>query len=564
MKSSAAEKYRRYPLVDLPDRTWPDRVIDHPPIWCSVDLRDGNQSLAVPMNIPEKLEMFKMLVDVGFKEIEVGFPSASQTEFDFLRQLVEEDHIPEDVSVQVLVQAKEPLIEKTVESLQGSQRAIIHLYNSTNPAQREIVFNMSKEEIRNIAVQGTRWIRERLPRLEGTRVQFQYSPESFSLTEPEFALEVCEAVMAEWGPSEAHPMILNLPATVEVATPNVHADQIEWFCRHLKDRDRAIISLHTHNDRGTGTAATELALMAGAERVEGTLFGNGERTGNLDIIIVALNMYCQGIEPGLDFSTLPRLREIYERCTRMTVHDRHPYSGDLVFTAFSGSHQDAINKGLKHYATAQDGKGPWNVPYLPIDPQDIGRRYDAIIRINSQSGKGGVAHVLERDFGYQLPKPMHAEIGRIVNEAADAGGDELTATELVELLQSEFINRAEPIQLGVFHTDTEMTATGGQAAHCEAEITYEGKKQRVEGYGNGPIDAFFHAIHPLLEGTGAEDVKLTHFSEHSLGSGAKAVAVAYIEVETVSGQRCFGIGQDTNIGIASTRAVVSAINRVLA
>jgi 2-isopropylmalate synthase len=564
MKSSAEKKYWRYPLVSLPDRTWPDRIIDRAPIWCSVDLRDGNQALAIPMNIEEKLEMFDMLVQVGFKEIEVGFPSASQIEYDFLRRLVEEDRIPMDVKVQVLVQAKEPLIEKTVAALKGARQAIIHLYNSTNPAQREIVFGMGQAEILDIAVQGTRWVKERLPNLEGTDVTFQYSPESFSLTEPEFALEVCEAVMETWGPTVEKPIILNLPATVEVSTPNVHADQIEWFGRHLRERDKAIISLHTHNDRGTGTAATELGLLAGAQRIEGTLFGNGERTGNLDIVIVALNMYCQGVEPGLDFSNLPELREIYERCTRMPVHERHPYSGDLVFTAFSGSHQDAINKGFKHYSEKGGKDASWNVPYLPIDPQDIGRRYDAIIRINSQSGKGGVAHVLERDFGYQLPKAMHADIGQVVNRVADQKGAEISADELMEVFRQEYIERTEPLHLGSFQADTEVSEKGGQAAHCRAHIVYEGKEHSIEGYGNGPIDAFVHAIQPLLGGTPAEDFRLLHYSEHSLGSSAKAVAVAYIEIETSADQRFFGVGQDTNIGVASIRSLVSAVNRSLA
>ncbi len=563
MKSQANKKYWRYPLVELPDRTWPDRIIDRAPLWCSVDLRDGNQALAEPMSIEEKLEMFEMLVQVGFKEIEVGFPSASQVEFDFLRRLVDEDRIPDDVRVQVLVQAKEALIERTVESLRGSRQAILHLYNSTNPAQREIVFGMSQEEIKGIAVQGTHWVKERVSRLPETDLTFQYSPESFSLTEPEFALGVCEAVMEVWEPTVEKPIILNLPATVEVSTPNVHADQIEWFCRHLKERDKAIISLHTHNDRGTGTAATELGLLAGAQRVEGTLFGNGERTGNLDIVIVALNMYCQGVDPGLDFSNLPELRDIYERCTRMSVHDRHPYSGDLVFTAFSGSHQDAINKGFKHYTAKPDPDAAWDVPYLPIDPQDIGRRYDAIIRINSQSGKGGVAHVLERDFGYQLPKAMHADIGMVVNRVADARGAEISATELMEVFRQEYIDRSEPLHLGSFQVDTEVSEKGGQAAHCQARVTYAGKEHVIEGYGNGPIDAFVHAIGPMLASTPAGDFRLLNYSEHSLGKGAKAVAVAYIEIETAEGRHFFGVGQDTNIGVASIRSLVSAINRSL-
>ncbi|MEO0453715.1 MAG: 2-isopropylmalate synthase [Verrucomicrobiota bacterium] len=564
MNSSAKQKYWRYPVVDLPDRQWPSRILTQAPVWCSVDLRDGNQALAVPMNIEQKLEMFEMLVGVGLKEIEVGFPSASQIEFDFLRRLIDEDLIPDDVRVQVLVQAKEPLIDKTVQSLKGCRQCIIHLYNSTNPAQREIVFGKSKEEILQIAVTGTQWVKERLSLLKGTEVTFQYSPESFSLTEPEFALEVCEAVKEVWSPNPEKPIILNLPATVEVATPNVHADQIEWFCRHLKNRRDTIVSLHTHNDRGTGTAATELGLLAGADRVEGTLFGNGERTGNLDLIIVALNLYSQGIEPGLDFSDLPRLREIYERCTRMQVPDRHPYSGDLVFTAFSGSHQDAINKGFKHYDQKSTQDPKWDVPYLPIDPQDIGRRYDAIIRINSQSGKGGVAHVLERDYGYELPKSMHAEIGQVINQIADSSGAEVSGNQLLETFKSEYVNRTHPFSLGSFVADTEVSAQGGQAAHCRAEVIMQNQTHAIEGYGNGPIDAFYHAIQELLESTPAENCKLVHYSQHSFGTGAKAIAVAYIQIEFQDGKKWFGVGEDTNIGVASIRAFVSALNRTLA
>lgn len=564
MKSRAAEKYWRYPLIDLPDRQWPERTIDRAPVWCSVDLRDGNQALAVPMNIEEKLEMFQMLVGCGFKQIEVGFPSASETEFAFTRKLIEERLIPDDVAIQVLVQCKEALIERTVQALEEAPKAILHLYNSTNPAQREIVFGMSKDQIRDIAVQGTRWVQERVPRLAGTDLQFQYSPESFSLTEIDFSLEVCEAVAEVWGPTAEHPMIWNLPVTVEVSTPNVHADQIEWICRNMKRRDSIIVSLHTHNDRGTGVACTELGLMAGAQRVEGTLFGNGERTGNLDIVTVALNMVSQGVDPELDFSDITRLREIYERCTRMTVHERHPYSGDLVFTAFSGSHQDAINKGLKHYETAQSESRKWDVPYLPIDPRDIGRQYDAIIRINSQSGKGGVAYVLEREFGYQLPKAMHPEIGRVVNREADRTGTEITATELLEIFRKTYLQQDGPMRLGSFQADTEVSAQGGQAAHCRAEVEFQGGIRSVEGYGNGPIDAFVHAVAALLEHTPLEEFTILNYTEHSLGTGAKAVAVAYIHLEARDGTRTFGVGEDTNIGMASIKAVVSGINRVLA
>ncbi|NBV35252.1 MAG: 2-isopropylmalate synthase, partial [Proteobacteria bacterium] len=400
-----SRKYRAYPPISLPNRQWPNRTLSHAPIWCSVDLRDGNQALAVPMNVSQKLELFDALVRCGFKEIEVGFPAASNTEFAFMRRLIEDGRIPEDVTVQVLVQAREDLIERTVESLAGVRKGIIHLYNSTSPAQRRIVFGLEKPQIVEMARKGTRWIKERLPKLAGSDIRLEYSPESFSATEVEFSLEVCEAVMEEWGPTPERKIILNLPDTVEVAMPNVYADQIEWFCTHLKNRDAAIISVHTHNDRGTGTAATELALLAGADRVEGTLFGNGERTGNLDIITVALNLYMHGIAPELDFSKINALRDVYERCTGMHVPPRHPYAGELVFTAFSGSHQDAIRKGLAQWEgeAGEAGKAIWDIPYLTIDPSDLGREYREVIRVNSQSGKGGVAYLLESEFGIELP-----------------------------------------------------------------------------------------------------------------------------------------------------------------
>src|SRR5881227_89280 len=425
MLKDPSKKYRPFPPIRLPEREWPNRILTHAPKWCSVDLRDGNQSLALPMNVSQKLELFQTLVKCGFKEIEIGFPSASNTEFAFNRRLIEENRAPEDVWLQVLVQAREDLIERTVESLAGAKKAIIHLYNSTSPAQRRVVFGMSKKEIINVAVRGATWISERLGRLKGTKVMLQYSPESFSATEVEFAKEISEAVMDVWKPTPKHKMILNLPDTVEVAMPNVYADQIEWICRNIKKRNSLSVSLHTHNDRYTGVAATELGLLAGADRVEGTLFGNGERTGNLDIITVALNMYMHGIDPKLDFSDLNAIREVYERCTGMTVPARQPYAGELVFTAFSGSHQDAINKGM----TAQDANPDslWWVPYLPIDPKDIGRSYEAIIRINSQSGKGGVAYLLESQFGIALPKEMQREFGPIANDEVDRLGREVTA-----------------------------------------------------------------------------------------------------------------------------------------
>src|ERR1700759_2003609 len=428
MLKDPSKKYRAFPPVALPDRQWPSRVLTAAPRWCSVDLRDGNQALAVPMNVSQKLELFNALVKCGFKEIEVGFPSASNTEFAFNRHLIEENRAPDDVWLQVLVQAREDLIERTVQSLIGAKRAIIHLYNSTSPAQRRVVFGKSKDEIKAIAVQGAKWIRYRLPRLKRTEVVLQYSPESFSMTEVEFAKEISEAVMDVWQPTPQRKMILNLPDTVEVAMPNVYADQIEWICRNIKNRDSLVISLHTHNDRCTGVAATELGLLAGADRVEGTLFGNGERTGNLDVVTVALNLYMHGIDPKLDFSNLNAVMEVYERCTGMTVPPRQPYAGELVFTAFSGSHQDAIRKGLAEWE--KQNRSNWDVPYLTIDPADIGREYREVIRVNSQSGKGGVAYLLESEFGIALPKDMQREFGPIANDEVDKLGREVTGDEL--------------------------------------------------------------------------------------------------------------------------------------
>ncbi len=551
MLKDPSVKYRPLPVVHLPDRQWPSRVLTKAPIWCSVDLRDGNQALPVPMNVSQKLELFETLVRCGFKEIEVGFPSASNTEYRFIRKLIEEQRIPEDVTIQVLVQAREELIERTVESLVGAHRVIIHLYNSTSPAQRRIVFGAGKTEIKNLALRGTRWIKERLHQLKGTKVIFQYSPESFSATELDFALEVCEAVMEEWGATVQEPMILNLPNTVEVVTCNVHADQIEWFCRNLKNRHAAIISVHTHNDRGTGVAATELALLAGAQRVEGTLFGNGERTGNLDIITVALNLYVMGIDPGLDFSDMQKIREVYERCTGMEVPPRQPYSGELVFTAFSGSHQDAIRKGLAAWEKAGK-KGIWEVPYLVIDPTDINREYREVIRVNSQSGKGGISFLLEREFGIFLPRGLQIEFGRIANDEVDRLGREVTAAELKDILYREYIWRTQPYRLVHFHSDgvnNEIT--------CRASLFKNETELRITGTGNGPIAAFVHA----LINNGEPPFEISHFSEHSLSSGAEATAIAYIELSWADGSKFFGIGVDTSIEIASIKAVLSALNR---
>jgi 2-isopropylmalate synthase len=552
MQSAPVTKYRPFPPVPLKDRQWPNRTLERAPAWCSVDLRDGNQALAQPMSVEEKLEFFAMLVKIGFKEIEVGFPSASQIEFDFCRRLIEENRIPDDVSIQILCQCREELITRSLEALKGAKSVIFHLYNSTSPKQREYVFGASKADIVSIAVKGVTLLKKHGQALidAGTRLRLEYSPESFTSTELEFALEICEAVTDVWQPTADNKIILNLPATVEYATPNVHADQIEWMCTHLTRRDKTIVSLHTHNDRGTGVAATELAMLAGADRVEGTLFGNGERTGNLDLVTVALNLYTHGIDPQLDFGDINAIRETYERCTRMEVHPRHPYAGELVFTAFSGSHQDAIKKSMPHQKPGR----AWDVIYIPIDPADIGRSYKAIIRINSQSGKGGVAYILENDFGYQLPKLMHKEIGKIVNDLADARGAELSSQDIHDLFVSEYIERSSPVALKEFRT-IERTS----AVNCQADLLAFGQEKIVTGTGNGPIDAFVQS----LRAAGLPRFELVSYSEHSLGTGAEARAVSYIQIKTDRGLTFFGAGIDTNIELASIKAVVSALNRSL-
>lgn len=553
MQSAPITKYRPFPPVALPNRQWPNRTLTRAPIWCSVDLRDGNQALAQPMSVEEKLEYFELLVKIGFKEIEIGFPSASQIEFDFCRRLIEEKRIPDDVAVQILCQCREELITRSCEALRGAKNIIFHLYNSTSPKQREYVFNASRDDIRRIAVRGTEWVKQHTAPLAaaGTHVRFQYSPESFTSTELDFALEVCEAVTDAWQPTVENKIILNLPATVEYATPNVHADQIEWMSTHLTRRDRTLISLHTHNDRGTGVAATELGMLAGADRVEGTLFGNGERTGNLDIVTVALNLYTHGIHPGLDFSDINGIRDVYERCTKLEVPARLPYAGELVFTAFSGSHQDAIKKSWEK----QKPGAPWDVLYIPLDPADIGRSYKAIIRINSQSGKGGVAYVLENEFGYSLPKLMHKEIGRIVNDLADTTGRELTTDEIHAAFRREYLERTAPVSLKQF-----KTAERNSAVTCKATVTIDGAAHQLSADGNGPIDAFVRA----LAGTSLPKFDVLSYAEHSLGQGAEARAVSYIQIKTERGLTVFGAGIDTNIELASIKAIVSALNRVLA
>jgi len=551
MLKDPSKKYKPFPPVRLADRQWPGRTLIHAPIWCSVDLRDGNQALAVPMNVSQKLELFQALVNCGFKEIEVGFPSASNTEFTFNRRLIEEHRAPADVWLQVLVQAREDLIERTFQSLVGARKAIIHLYNSTSPAQRRIVFGMSKDQIMGVAVKGAKLIRERLPQLKGTEIMLQYSPESFSATEVEFAREVSEAVMDVWQPTPERKMILNLPDTVEVATPNVYADQIEWMCGHIKNRESVIISLHTHNDRCTGVAATELGLLAGADRVEGTLFGNGERTGNLDIVTVALNLYMQGVDARLNLSHLNTLREVYERCTGMTVPPRHPYAGELVFTAFSGSHQDAIKKGLAEWATNKAGQ-PWDVPYLTIDPTDIGREYREVIRVNSQSGKGGVAYLLETEFGIELPKEMQREFGPIANEEVDRLGREVSGAELKAMFWREYIERTSPWQLTSFETESH-----NGTVRCRARLLRDGKPAEIAGEGNGPLAALVHGFGKA----GVPRFEITSYSEHALSAGEEAAAIAYIQIRDAQGRTRWGAGVDTNIELASVRAVLSALNR---
>ena len=551
MLKNPSVKYRPFPPIKLPDRQWPNRTMTTAPRWCSVDLRDGNQALAIPMNVSQKLELFQTLVRCGFKEIEVGFPSASNTEFTFNRRLIEERRAPEDVWLQVLVQAREDLIERTFQSLVGAKKAIIHLYNSTSPAQRRVVFGMTKEQIIGVAVKGAKLIQERLPQLKGTQVMLQYSPESFSATEVEFAKEISEAVMEVWRPTPEHKMILNLPDTVEVATPNVYADQIEWICRNIRNRDSLIVSLHTHNDRYTGVAATELGLLAGADRVEGTLFGNGERTGNLDIVTVALNLYMQGVDPRLDFSQLNAIREVYERCTGMTVPARQPYAGELVFTAFSGSHQDAIKKGLAEWA--KNGNGHfWDVPYLTLDPTDIGREYREVIRVNSQSGKGGVAYLLESEFGIELPKDLQREFGPIANEEVDRLGREVSGSELKDMFWREYIERDKPWQLQGFETESK-----NGLVRCQARLLRDGQPVEFAGEGNGPLAALVHGF----SFTGLPKFEITAYSEHALSAGEEAAAIAYIQLKQQTGASRWGAGVDTNIELASIKAVLSALNR---
>jgi len=557
MNPDAVKKYRPYPGLNLSDRTWPGKIITKAPDWCSVDLRDGNQALVQPMNLDEKLELFQLLVEVGFKEIEIGFPSASQVEFDFSRTLIERALIPEDVTIQILTPAREHLIKRSFEALKGAKKAIVHLYNSTSTLQRRVVFQMNRAEITALARQGALWIREEAARNPETLFRYEYSPESFTGTELEFALEICEVVMGVWEPTPVNRMIVNLPATVEMATPNVYADQIEWFCSHLKDRDCAIVSLHAHNDRGCAVAATELALMAGGDRVEGTLFGNGERTGNVDLITLALNMFTQGIDPGLNFHDISKVITVSERVTRIPVHVRHPYAGELVYTAFSGSHQDAINKGMNAFDASADGI--WAVPYLPIDPRDVGRSYESIIRINSQSGKGGVAWIMDREFGFKMPKEMHPEFGRVIQKVTDREGRELQMEEIWAAFKEEYLILTRPYGLVSFNVQKQHVDCdeAGSSADVEAVINVNGEPKTVTASGNGPLDAFCSA---LKEGLGCE-FTLCGYHEHALTKGSSSKAVAYIETEYPDGRRFWGAGVDTDILVASIKATLSSLNR---
>lgn len=551
MLTNPAAKYRPFPAVQLADRQWPSRVITQPPIWMSTDLRDGNQALIEPMSPEKKLRFFEKLVAIGIKEIEVGFPSASQTDFDFVRMLVEENRIPDDVSIIVLTQARDELIRRTVESCIGAKRAIVHVYNSVAPVFRRVVFGMDQDEIVRIAVNGTRLIKELVSKHPETRWGFEYSPESFSTTELDFAKRIVDAVSATWQPTPDAPMIVNLPSTVEASTPNVYADQIEWMSRHLERRDSLVISVHPHNDRGTAVAAAELAVMAGADRVEGCLFGNGERTGNVDLVTLALNLYTQGVHPGLDFSDIDSVRQLVEECNQLPVHPRHPYVGDLVFTAFSGSHQDAIKKGF----AVQKSDAIWEVPYLPIDPADLGRSYDAVIRVNSQSGKGGMAYLLEQEYGLELPRRLQIEFSRVVQRHADATGTEVAASSIHALFAREYFDQENPAYRYVSHRMAE-DSEGEHRVDIDVSVEHDRVTASHHGQGNGPIDAFVSAL--------GLDIRLMDYHEHAIGSGADARAACYVELRLGNGPTLFGAAIDSNIVTASFKAVLSAVNRHIA
>ncbi len=550
------KRYRRNPVVDYPEREWVNKQIEKAPVWCSVDLRDGNQALIDPMVVSEKIEFFNYLIKLGFKEIEIGFPASSQIEYDFLRQLVDRKLIPDDVVVQVLTQCREELLERTFESIEGCKQAIVHIYNSTSTLQRDVVFHMSREEIKNIAVEGVRMVKRHAANFPG-KIILEYSPESFTGTELDYALEVCNAVQREWGPTKENPMIINLPSTVEMTTPNVFADRIEWMNKHLENRESIILSIHPHNDRGTGVATAELALLAGAERVEGTLFGNGERTGNVDILNIAYNMFSQGIDPQLAIEHVNESIEIYERCCKIPVHPRHPYAGKLVFTAFSGSHQDAINKGVK--AMKERGGEYWEVPYLPIDPADIGREYEPIVRINSQSGKGGVAFIMDTYFGFKLPKGMHREFANVIQAISEKQG-EVSPDQIMESFREEYLMKKEPIHFRKLKVDDLSDETESEFdTKVTVVYTDAGVEKSFEAVGNGPIDAVKRGLQEELE----VSIKILDYEEHALQSGSNSQAAAYIHLLDVeSGSVTYGVGVSSNITRASVRAIFSAVNRL--
>jgi 2-isopropylmalate synthase len=547
--SMPIQKYRAFAPINLPDRTWPSRTITTAPIWCSVDLRDGNQALVEPMGPDRKSRMFDLLVELGFKEIEVGFPAASQTDFDFVRQLIDDKRIPDDVTIQVLTQSRPELIRRSFEAVAGSRRAIMHLYNSTSELQRRVVFGLGRDGIKDIAVTGAQLIRELAEAQHATEIVYQYSPESFTGTELDFAVEVCDAVIDVWQPTKARKAILNLPATVEMATPNIYADQIEWFGRHVKRRDAIVLSLHPHNDRGTGVAAAELGVMAGADRVEGTLFGNGERTGNVDVMNLALNLFSQGVDPGITVKDIDAVVRTVEYCNQLPVHPRHPYAGELVYTAFSGSHQDAIKKGFTALAKRNDEL--WEVPYLPIDPKDLGRSYEAVIRVNSQSGKGGVAYLLQTDHGLDLPRGLQIEFSKLVQDWTDRTGKEASSADIWAMFQQTYL--AEDRLAIVEH----RTVPDGRGRLLNATVRANGVECVVEGTGSGPIDAFVDA----LTRAGIATLEVLDYREHALGAGADARAAAYVEARTADGRTLFGVGLDRNIVVASLRAVASAAGR---
>ena len=550
------KRYRKNPVVDYPQRQWPNKEIEKAPIWCSVDLRDGNQALIDPMIVEEKIEMFQFLIKLGFKEIEIGFPAASQIEFDFLRQLIERKMIPADVKVQVLTQCREELIDRTFEAIEGCPQAIVHIYNSTSTLQRDVVFNMEKDQIIDIAVKGTNMVKERAAKFPG-KIILEYSPESFTGTELDFALDICTQVQKTWGATKENPIIINLPSTVEMNTPNVYADQIEWMNTHFEDRDSIILSVHPHNDRGTGVASAELALLAGADRVEGTLFGNGERTGNVDVLNIAYNMFSQGINPELEIERVNDIIEIYERCCKIPIHPRHPYAGKLVFTAFSGSHQDAINKGVA--ALKERGGQYWQVPYLPIDPADIGREYEPIVRINSQSGKGGVAFVMDTYFGFKLPKGMHKEFANVIQAISEKQG-EVSPQQIMDNFRSEYLDQKEPLHFKKLRVD-DLSDENETEFDTKVSVVYtdKGVEKSFEAVGNGPIDAVQRGIQ---EFTGVR-IKVLDYEEHALQSGSNSQAAAYIHLLNAdSGDVTYGVGVSSNITRASVRAIFSAVNRL--